>query len=111
MIEAHLHVLPVRKLNDLVKASGANTGISKSCWQRCRVHFTRNVLSVVTKGSQNMAASIIRAGFAQPHPEHIRTQFAEVTTMLAPSRSKVTVILSDGLLALDVFSRRHWRRI
>jgi len=33
-------------------------------WQRCRVHFMRNVLCVVPKGSQDMDASIIRTIFA-----------------------------------------------
>jgi hypothetical protein len=29
-----------------------------AAWQRCRVHFMRNVLSAVPKGSQDMVASL-----------------------------------------------------
>jgi len=60
--------------------SDAHTGLKKAIntvfqgasWQRCRVHFLRNVLAVVPKGSQEMVASIIRTIFAQPDAEHIR---------------------------------------
>jgi transposase-like protein len=36
------------------------TTLQGSGWQRCRVHFMRNVLAVVPKGTQDMVASIIR---------------------------------------------------
>ena len=35
-------------------------------WQRCRVHFLRNVLASVSKGSGEMVAAAIRTIFAQP---------------------------------------------
>ena len=35
-------------------------------WQRCRVHFMRNVLAVVPKGNADMVAAAIRTIFAQP---------------------------------------------
>ena len=85
-----------------------------AAWQRCRVHFMRNVLAVVPKGSQDMVASIIRTVFAQPDREHIHTQFAEVTTMLGRSHPKVAAMLGDAehdLLAFASFPQRHWRQI
>jgi len=102
--------------------SDAHSGLKKAIgtvfqgasWQRCRVHFMRNVLSVVPKGSQNMVASIIRTVFAQPDKEHILTQFHEVTTMLARSHPKVAAMLGDAeadLLAFAAFPQRHWRQI
>jgi len=102
--------------------SDAHMGLKKAIstvfqgasWQRCRVHFMRNVLAVVPKGSQEMVASIIRTIFAQPDVEHIQKQFAEVTTMLARSHPKVAVMLTDAeadLLAFAAFPRRHWRQI
>ena len=83
-------------------------------WQRCRVHFMRNVLAVVPKGSQEMVASIIRTIFAQPDREHIEKQFAEVSTMLGRSHPKVAAMLINAqpdLLAFAAFPRRHWRQI
>ena len=102
--------------------SDAHSGLKKAIgtvfqgagWQRCRVHFMRNVLAVVPKGSQEMVASIIRTIFAQPDTEHIRKQFREVTTMLGRSHPKVAAMLTDAepdLLAFASFPRRHWRQI
>jgi transposase-like protein len=102
--------------------SDAHTGLKKAIgtvfqgagWQRCRVHFMRNVLAVVPKGSQEMVASIIRTIFAQPDREHIEKQFGEVTTMLGRSHPKVAAMLTDAqpdLLAFAAFPRRHWRQI
>src|SRR3546814_11233984 len=46
-----------------------------SSWQRCRVHFMRNVLANVPKTAGPMVASIIRTIFAQPDPEPVYAQF------------------------------------
>jgi putative transposase len=43
-----------------------------AAWQRCRVHFLRNVLAQVPKGSAEMVAAAIRTIFAQPDAEHVR---------------------------------------
>jgi len=83
-------------------------------WQRCRVHFMRNVLAVLPKGSQEMVASIIRTIFAQPDTEHVATQFDEVARMLERSHPKVAAMLDDArhdLLAFAGFPQRHWRQI
>ncbi len=45
-----------------------------AAWQRCRVHFLRNVLAQVPKGSAEMVAAAIRTVFAQPDAEHVREQ-------------------------------------
>src|SRR5205823_13190294 len=47
-------------------------------WQRCRVHFMRNVLSKVPKASAEMVAAAIRTIFAQPDAQHVRSQLDEV---------------------------------
>lgn len=102
--------------------SDAHSGLKKAIgtvfqgasWQRCRVHFMRNVLAVVPKGSQDMVASIIRTIFAQPDAEHVHTQLDEVTRMLGRSHPKVAAMLDDArddLLAFTGFPQRHWRQI
>jgi len=40
-------------------------------WQRCRVHFLRNVLAQVPKGNADMVAAAIRTIFAQPDAEPV----------------------------------------
>jgi len=100
----------------------AHTGLKKAIdtvlqgatWQRCRVHFMRNVLSVIPKGSQDMVASIIRTIFAQPDAAHVSAQFDEVARMLHRSHPKVAAMLDearDDLLAFAGFPQRHWRQI
>jgi transposase-like protein len=102
--------------------SDAHTGLKKaintvfhgSAWQRCRVHFMRNVLAIVPKGNQEMVASIIRTIFAQPDVEHVKAQFDEVTRMLERSHPKVAAMLADAkddLLAFTGFPAKHWRQI
>jgi transposase-like protein len=100
----------------------AHTGLKKAinvafqgtAWQRCRVHFMRNVLAVAPKASQEMVASIIRTAFAQPHGEHVHAQFDEVVCMLGKSHPKVAVMLDEAradALAFVGFPVKHWRQI
>ena len=51
-------------------------------WQRCRVHFMRNVLAKVSKGHAGMVAATIRTIFAQPGQAEVRAQVDLVATML-----------------------------
>src|SRR3546814_770209 len=85
-----------------------------SSWQRCRVHFMRNVLANVPKTAGPMVASIIRTIFAQPDPEHVYAQFDEVVRMLTRSHPKIAEMLETArtdLLAFAEFPYPHWRQI
>ncbi len=84
-----------------------------SSWQRCRVHFMRNVLSVVPKGSSEMVAAAIRTIFAQPDPDHVSEQFDVIATMLGRQAPKVETMMNDAkedLLAFTKFPQAHWRQ-
>lgn len=102
--------------------SDAHTGLKKAistvfqgaAWQRCRVHFMRNVLSIVPRASQDMVAAVIRTIFAQPDAKHIQAQFDEVTRMLEGTHPKVAKMLHDAradILAFCGFPPKHWRQI
>ena len=83
-------------------------------WQRCRVHFMRNVLSKVPKASAEMVAAAIRTIFAQPDPTHVRSQLDEVARMLDDKFPNVATMLRDAaedLLAFAGFPVAHWRKI
>src|SRR5690606_38737170 len=85
-----------------------------SSWQRCRVHFMRNVLSKVPKASSEMVAAAIRTAFAQPDPQHVRSQLDEVARMLDAKFPEVAAMLRDtceDLLAFTAFPIAHWRKI
>jgi putative transposase len=83
-------------------------------WQRCRVHFMRNVLARVPKASAEMVAAAIRTIFAQPDPAHVRAQLDEVARMLDGKFPDVAAMLRDAsedLLAFSGFPVAHWRKI
>ena len=94
--------------------AATQTVLQGASWQRCRVHFMRNVLATVPKTAGPMVASIIRTIFAQPDPGHVHAQFDEVTRMLTRSHPKVAGMLEDAredLLAFTGFPVAHWRQI
>jgi putative transposase len=83
-------------------------------WQRCRVHFMRNVLAKVPKASVQMVAAAIRTNFAQPDAAHVRSQLDEIARMLEIQFPDVAAMLRDAgedLLAFTAFPIAHWRKI
>jgi transposase-like protein len=83
-------------------------------WQRCRVHFLRNVLGQVPKGNADMVAAAIRTVFAQPDAEHVGEQFEQIATMLGRQLPKVEQMMRDAredLLAFTGFPVAHWKKI
>lgn len=85
-----------------------------AAWQRCRVHFLRNVLAQVPKGHQEMVAAAIRTIFAQPDPDHVRSQLDVIAGMLGRQFSKVEAMLraaADDVTAFADFPVSHWKKI
>ncbi len=85
-----------------------------SAWQRCRVHFLRNILAQVPKGSSEMVAAAIRTIFAQPDAEHVRDQLNVIATMLGRQFPKVEAMLrdaADDITAFADFPPAHWKKI
>ena len=85
-----------------------------AAWQRCRVHFLRNVLAAVPKGSAEMVAAAIRTIFAQPSPVHVRDQLEVIAAMLGRQFPKVEAMLrdaADDITAFAGFPVSHWKKI
>jgi putative transposase len=85
-----------------------------SAWQRCRVHFLRNVLAQVPKGSAEMVAATIRTIFAQPSPAQVRDQLGVIAAMLGRQFPKVEAMLldaADDITAFAAFPVLHWKKI
>ena len=83
-------------------------------WQRCRVHFMRNVLAVVPKGNADMVAAAIRTIFAQPDGPSAHEQFDDITAKLERMLPKVAAMMreaKDDLLAFTAFPQAHWRQL
>jgi putative transposase len=78
------------------------------------VHFLRNVLAQVPKGSAEMVAAAIRTIFAQPDADHVREQLGVIAGMLGRQFPKVEAMLRDAatdLLAFTAFPVPHWKKI
>jgi len=120
---AFLRALKARGLGGVqLVVSDAHTGLKQaidavliaSAWQRCRVHFMRNVLAVVPKGNAEMVAAAIRTIFAQPDAAHVEEQFDVIAGMLGRQLPKVEAMMIQAkhdLLAFAAFPQPHWRQI
>jgi transposase-like protein len=97
----------------LVAAIG--TSFAGMAWQRCRVHFMRNVLAKVPKVAGPMVAAIIRTIFVpRGKRDLVCAQFDEVVTMLTRSHPQAADMLDDAredLLAFAEFPPAHWQQI
>jgi putative transposase len=82
--------------------------------QRCRVHFLRNVLARVPKGSAELVAAVIRTIFAQPDATHVHDQLDVIAGMLGRQFPKLETMLRDAteeLLAFTSFPVSHWKKV
>ena len=88
--------------------------LAGATWQRCRVHFLRNVLARIPRGNAEMVAAAVRTIFAQPDAEHVHSQLDVIATMLGKQFPVVEVLLrdaADDVLAFTAFPVGHWKKI
>ena len=105
--------LVVSDAHEGLKAALAKV-LNGASWQRCRVHFMRNVLAHVPKGDKSMAAAAIRTIFTQPNAEAAHAQLAEVAKAMALRWSQAAEVLltgEDEVLTYMAFPPEHWTRI
>jgi putative transposase len=85
-----------------------------AAWQRCRVHFMRNVLTKVPKGEGEMIATWIRTIFTMGTPGAVRAQLDHVAETLAAGHPRVAEMLRDAkadVTAFSDFPQAHWRKV
>jgi len=85
-----------------------------AAWQRCRVHFMRNVLARVPKTSAEMVAAAIRTIFAQPTGPGVRAHVEVVAATLDREYPAVAQMLRharEDITAFADFPESHWRKI
>ncbi|HQG71171.1 MAG TPA: IS256 family transposase, partial [Rhodoglobus sp.] len=82
--------------------------------QRCRVHFTRNLLALVPKSHKDMVAAVFRTIFAQPDADAVGTTWNHVRNELTQRFPKIGPLMDDAkaeVLAFTTFPRSHWTKI
>jgi len=88
--------------------------LTGATWQRCRVHFMRNVLAHIPKGDKSMVAAALRTIFAQPNQEAAQQQLAEVARAMGerwPKAADVSLAGEEDVLSYMAFLPEHWTRI
>jgi transposase-like protein len=83
-------------------------------WQRCTVHFLRNMLGHCAKSQQPMISAAIRGIFAADSGAQARERLTEVVERLQPVAPKVAQLLLDAeedLLGFYAFPREHWSKL
>jgi putative transposase len=83
-------------------------------WQRCRVHFLRNVLAGVPKTAQAMVAATVRTIFEQSSRQAAHAQLRHVVGLLADRFPRVVRLLEDAeeeVFTFYDFPLAHRRRI
>jgi putative transposase len=95
-------------------AAAVTAVLQGASWQRCRVHFLRNVLAKVRKGDAEMVAAAVRTIFAQPTGEAVRDQVDSVAALLEGKFPTVAELLRDAkpdLTAFADFPEAHWKKL
>ena len=85
-----------------------------AAWQRCRVHFMRNVLARVPKQAQAMVAATVRTLFEQPNRAAAETQLLLVIESLQARFPQVVQLLLEAeaeILTFYDFPVEHRRQI
>ena len=84
-------------------------------WQRCMVHWYRNVMSVVPKGKVKEVMAMLKAIHAQEDRQAARDKAGLVSEKLDAMRlSQAATVVRDGVdetLSYMAFPREHWTRI
>ena len=83
-------------------------------WQRCRVHFMRNALTLVPKAAQQMVGATIRTVFAQPDAASAHQQWRRVSEGFSsrfPRLSELMEEAEEDVLSYAAFPQEHWQKI
>jgi putative transposase len=85
-----------------------------SAWQRCRVHYARNLLATVPKSHVEFVAAAFRSIFALGTKGEVEARWDEVAHTLAerfPKAAESMDAARTDVLAFTPFPRAHWRKI
>jgi putative transposase len=92
---------------------GIKAAVSKvlsATWQRCRVHFQRNVLAHAGKSGRRVVSAFIATAFAQDTAEAASVQWPAVADQIRPKVPKLAAIMDEAehdVLAYMTFPKEH----
>ena len=83
-------------------------------WQRCRVHFLRNVEGRVSKRHRPAVLALVRTVFAQPDIASARAQLRRILETVEPHYQGVASLLEEAeheVLTYMSFPEEHWPKL
>ena len=83
-------------------------------WQRCRVHFARNITSRLGSARSKPVNALVSTIFAQTSQEAVIAQYQHVIDTLRDPFPEIAQMLKDAepdLTAFAAFPREHWQKI
>ena len=92
---------------------GIKVAVSKvlsASWQRCRIHFMRNVLAHAGKQGRRVVAAFIGTAFAQDDAGAAKTQWRQVADQLRQRVPKLAALMDEAetdVLAYMAFPAAH----
>ncbi len=92
---------------------GIKAAVSKvmnAAWQRCRVHFMRNVSAHAGKSARRVVTAFMSAAFAQDDAPSASVQWRKVADQLRPKLPKLATLLDEAetdVLAYMAFPAAH----
>ena len=96
----------------LVAAIGAT--LPGAAWQRCRTHYTTNLMAVTPKASWPWVRTLLHSVFDQPDAESVAAQYDRIIDALTDKLPKAADHLEAAradLLAFAAFPKQIWRQI
>jgi transposase-like protein len=96
----------------LVAAIGAT--LPGASWQRCRTHYTVNLMSTCPKTSWPWVRTLLHSVFDQADSDSVEAQYDRMLDALAEKLPKVAAHLDTAradLLAFTAFPKQIWRQI
>lgn len=86
--------LVISDAHEGIKASVAK--VMNATWQRCRVHFMRNVLAHAGRSGRRVVSAFIATAFAQDDAEAARQQWRRVADQLRPKVPKLAALMDTA---------------
>ncbi|MCB0936930.1 MAG: IS256 family transposase [Mycobacterium sp.] len=96
----------------LVAAIGAT--LPGAAWQRCRTHYTTNLMAITPKASWPWVRTLLHSVFDQPDAESVAAQYDRIIDALSDKLPKVAEHLENAradLPAFTAFPKQIWRQI
>jgi putative transposase len=88
--------------------------VLNATWQRCRVHFMRNLLAHAGRNGRRLAAAFIGTIFAQDDKTAARIQWRKVVNQMKAALPKLAAFMDeaeDDVLAYMDFAPTHWAKL